>query len=393
MGGMLISQRARDILFIPAYWRFVVSAVIAMFGLPIFAQNLDALRAQVRAAPEGSWVKVNTNALSSVWTPSNLRPPSYYNNPKGVVDSYGAISWDSTRGDIVAFGGGFGAYAGNEVYRWRGSTQQWERASLPTALDAQNIPVGGAQYAPQSANIGDAVVYLPQADRVWSFGGAAYGGAENYITRNADGTLRRTGPYLFNPALADGNKVGGQTGSGVNPATLGGNMWENRDAYLRADVGPIAPRTYGITTAYLVENGKEVILHSGITGGGSEHTLVKVTIVDPADASKDTWQVAGINWVGSGGRGAAAYDPERKLYIKTYTATKQFTFWDLTNPGPNNRNMTATLASVPAGFTMSSLYGMEYDPVRKRMLLWAGGALSTSSTSEPTTVRVGRSPR
>ena len=49
----------------------------------------------------------------------------------------------------------------------------------------------------------------------------------------SDDLSRSTGPYLFDPNRADGNKVGGTTGSNVmrvDPTPIaGGQMWENRD--------------------------------------------------------------------------------------------------------------------------------------------------------------------
>src|SRR3546814_5333641 len=96
-------------------------------------------------------------------------------------------------------------------------------------------------------------------------GGAAYNTGGSLV--RSDG-VTPTGPYFWNPAKADANKVGGTTGSHVNPELfpdiVGGEMWENRDN--RPDINLVNG-----TSAYVEEDGKDVI-YFGRTERSEEHT-------------------------------------------------------------------------------------------------------------------------
>ncbi len=348
---------------------------LILFGLltstAVAAEDLSGIQSIISNAPENSWIKVNINNFSDVWVPEELRNPiPSYSGPSGVIRAWSSFAWDSNRGDLLLFGGGHANYAGNEVYRWRGSTQEWELASLPSkVVGPSNLTEG----APQSSHTYDNSVFLPIADRFMTLGGAAYQSGNYFVAKNADGTLRRTGPYFFDPSKADPNKVGGGDGTGVDPNSPGGNMWENRDIYAKPGFMPNrAPGSVEGTTDYALIDGKETIFISGVDGGGSEQRLSSLTITDYNDPSLDVWQDLGVNFYGSGGKGAGAYDPINKIYIKTYGAANQFTFWDLANPGLGNRNVLVN-AEVPANFNMAGQYGFEYDPDRNRFLLWGGG--------------------
>lgn len=331
------------------------------------AEDLSDILGLIRAAPDNTWLKMNTNKFSDAWVPKELRPPfQSFVNPGAVINAWSSFAWDSNRGDLLLFGGGHANYSGNEVYRWRGSTRLWERASLPSALDPKTlIPKGDT---PQSSHTYDNSVFLPKADRFVTFGGAAFQTGSGFFKQNPDGSFARTGPFFFDPAKANPDAVGGPDGTGVNPDTPGGNMWQNRDHALGLPGSPMG------TTDYAYQDGKEVIYVSGPNGGGFDHTLVKYTVADPQDPSQDTWEVVGINWVGSGSHGAGAYDPIRNLYVKTLWDGVPFTFWDLDRAGPDNRNRWVELASAPDSFSMAGeRFGLEYDPVRDRFLLWGGG--------------------
>ncbi|MGZ8249279.1 choice-of-anchor D domain-containing protein [Methylomagnum sp.] len=331
------------------------------------AEDLSNILGLIRAAPENTWIKMNTNKFSDAWVPKELRPPyPSHINPGTIINAWSSFAWDSNRGDLLIFGGGHANYSGNEVYRWRGSTQEWERASLPSALDPTTlIPEGDT---PQSSHTYDNSVFLPKADRFVTFGGAAFQTGSGFFKQNPDGSFARTGPFFFDPAKANPNEVGGPDGTGVNPNTPGGTMWQNRDHALDL------PSSVMGTTDYAYQDGKEVIYVSGPNGGGFDHTLVKYTVTDPQDPSQDTWEIVGINWIGSGSHGAGAYDPVRNIYVKTLWDGAPFTFWDIDQAGPGNRNRWVQLTSVPSSFSIAEgKFGMEYDPVRDRFLLWGGG--------------------
>ncbi|HSX80005.1 MAG TPA: hypothetical protein VLQ80_15710, partial [Candidatus Saccharimonadia bacterium] len=81
----------------------------------------------------------------------------------------------------------------------------------------------------------DNSLFLPISDRFLTFGGASFNLGNPYRRQTGPSTFSPTGPYLFDPTKADPNKVGGTTGSGVNPATPGGQMWQNELSALWAD--------------------------------------------------------------------------------------------------------------------------------------------------------------
>ena len=422
-------------------------AIACLFADAATAASLNNLLTQIEAAPANSWIQIqSTNqfpfdgSTSSVAVPpqdQNNQLGSYGSHFSGVVYAWSSFAWDSNRGDLVLWGGGHANYSGNEVYRWIGATQTWERDSLPSFVqntsvywnsdpgesfipygDATN-PYDGAMYAPISSHTYDNQVYLPVADRFLTFGGGAFQTGSVFLKQIANG-LYQTGPYLFNPALADSTKVGGVTGSGVDPTVLGGNMWQNRDIYFDSngnlkypatlqgqnpteesgvtpDGYPMAGSTYTNGTAmvhingtsdYTFKNGQESVYFTASPVGGTDESLYGLTFTNFSNPALDSLQLLGIDWYGAGGQGAGAYDPVHNLYIKTNGADWQgqqpwFTFWDInpagpgttnTGPGPNNKNIEVYLNAnqFPAGYSDTGQYGLEYDHVRNQFLMWDG---------------------
>jgi hypothetical protein len=120
-------------------------------------------------------------------------------------------------------------------------------------------------------------------------------------------------------------------------------------------------------TDYAVIGGKEVVFVG--EGGGR---LFKYTVNDPADPLQDSWDLVGTFWEPYSGAGAGAYDSERNMFVRV--AGSSLTYWDLDSAGPNNRNVIVTPADLSGGFDLDAFYGMEYDPVRSRFVLWDGDA-------------------
>jgi len=222
--------------------------------------------------PAGSWAHVNNTLLSSVWTPADLRPMVGSSNPppSKVLQPWSSVAYDTRRGDILAYGGGHANYAGNDTYRWRSSTLSWERMSLPSQVQygisnpAITMAIDGADAAPPSAHTYDNNVFLPLANRMLVWGGAAYNTGSGFQRPDevTAGVYRLTGPYFFDPAKADPDKVGGTTGSHVKrvalyPQIKGGRMWENRDLPRYLGGKPL-PLFLNGCTASAIENGHDV---------------------------------------------------------------------------------------------------------------------------------------
>lgn len=344
--------------------------------------NLDNLLSILQATNDGGWAKVSLNAFSSAWPDASdtVLAGSSYANPLGVIRAWSSFAWDSKRGDLILFGGGHANYAGNEVYRWHGTTQQWERASLPSdvvlAQAAQSIYIAkdGGLNAPMSQHTYDNNEYLAVADRFITLGGAAFNSGGGQFVQNQDGSLRSTGPYLWDPSKADGNKVGGTSGSGVDITRQGGSMWQNRDT-----VGTLTTVT-GLnipigaadgTTAATVENGKDVIYFT--SSQGKSH-LMKYTINDVNDPSKDTVQVVGGWFGGAEAYGAAGFDPVTGLYVALSTVNDTFVVWDTHAPnGFLNLSTKVTPTLIGATeFKGDGISGLDWDPETGSFLIWSG---------------------
>ncbi|MAT93596.1 MAG: hypothetical protein CME59_13445 [Halioglobus sp.] len=376
--------------------------------------DLEQLIAVLRTAPENGWVRVNSNQFQDVWTPTGLlvsstkAPDSQPWKPHGIMSAFSGFSWDSRRGDLILYGGGHAAYGGNDVYRWRGTTLEWERMSLPSDIASLGaypwLTVDGPGSSPQALHTYDGSLYLPIADRYVTFGGASFPSGQPYIMPDPNGSLvmpdgntyRSTGPYFLDPARGDGDKVGGVTGShsqwdNPNLWVIGGEMWENRDIPGNLPGAKYPRHVLENASGYTQENGKDVVYFFG-----QQSLLSKYTVNDVDDPSQDEWEEvgSGVIW----GQGAAAYLPTHDLLVKI--SKDLFTYWDLSTPGPNNLNVPF----VPDGefsFTEYGFYpyglgnfGMDYDAPRNRFLLWGGGgdvwALTPPAVVSPNGWEIGK---
>jgi hypothetical protein len=336
------------------------SATVKTF---VYGERPALFEAILADLPENEWARVNVNQYRDVWTPEAQRPG--IGTPAWVIIPWSAAAWDSNRNEYLFWGGGHAAYDGNEVYKWSAVTLAWERASLPSEVvvlsNEWRETVDGPMHSPVASHAYDNTQFLGVADRMITFGGAAAHTGGPFVHR--DGSL--TGPYLWDPTKADPNKVSGLTGSHVNPGlfpdVVGGEMWENRDAYSGAAPGIML---YG-TTDYAVINGVETIFVNDFN-----QNLWKYSIADINDASQDSWELVGTIWQRYNGGTAGAYDAERNIYVRM--APDTFTYWSLDNPGPSNRNVNFLPQDLTGGFVLDNKWGLDYDPVRERFVLWQG---------------------
>jgi Putative Ig domain len=362
------------------------------------APNLDGLKALLSGIPEGSWIKVNLNTFSSVWTPSERRPLMNLSNvtPSKIILAWSSFAWDPNRGDLWIYGGGHANYSANDVYRWRGATRLWERASLPSEVNQDDRgtwkAVDGQFNAPAAAHTYDNNMFLPIIDRFLVLGGAAFNNGGPYMIQVDINSSRRTGPYLFDPNKADGNKVGGSTGSHVKrvnpyPETVGGNMWQNRD--LIANVPSAAPNLAGSNvngcTGYAVENGKDVAY---VAAGGGQLTLYRYVISNVNTPTTDTWTKVGAYVAATlDDQPTCAYDPFMKVFLKKQKYLSGYTYfdyWDLNSATVKGQTRITPLDPsgefpnlLPTGAVNGinlRTAGMDFDPERRQYALWARDA-------------------
>lgn len=361
--------------------------------------DLSGLLDILEATAEGDWVQVNANFYEDVWAPPDLQPlkglgPS---SPSSIIGAWSSFAWDSRRGDLLLYGGGHANSSGNDMYRWRGTTRLWERASLPSEIKEIDpvrhifTAIDGADAAPSSAHTYDNSVYLPLVDRFLTFGGAGYNHGGAYARETAAGTAT-TGPYLFNPALADPDKVGGTTGShvqrsGPHPEIIGGEMWENRDGYSYFSGSASIPASFvSGASGYTEENGKDVVYVSARSGSTAQ-ALYRYVLNDIDDPSADSWEMVGRYWNGGSDQGAGAYHPGLNIFVRT--SDEKFLYWDLSTPGPYNNDVVFVPNDPGGDFDLSILrrHGMDYDPVGEQFMLWGGGG-AVWALEPPATVGV-----
>ncbi|NQD36694.1 DNRLRE domain-containing protein [Permianibacter sp. IMCC34836] len=355
--------------------------------------DLSGLLADLTALPEGEWLHANQNLYSDVWTPAVLRPLNNGGNPdpSKIIGAWSGFAWDSNRGDLLLYGGGHANYSGNDVYRWRGSTRMWERASLPSEvvkdIRGNFVAIDGVSHAPASAHTYDNNIFLPLHDKMLAFGGAAYNNGGMFLSAVDALTSRKTGPYLFDPAKADPNKVGGSNGSHVKrvgpyPDVLGGDMWQNREMFLNLVGNPKLPGSHVEgCTGYAEEDGRDVVYVGARLGGGTATSVFRYVITDLANPALDVWQQVGGYWDGPQGQATCAYDAQQKVFLRTGSATRPFVFWNLNTPGPTNYEKYVSftdssgqfLSLLSAGTIKMRDCGLDFDPVARRYALWCGG--------------------
>jgi hypothetical protein len=349
--------------------------------------------------PENTWIKANVNLYSDVWTPPDLEPldiEGVTHTPAKIIRAWSSFAWDSNRGDLILYGGGHMNYDGNDVYRWHSGNLRWERASLPSEMVYDPLtsfnPVDGVDFAPDSAHTFDNNIFLPIADRFLTWGGAAYNIGGPFVRRDEanPSQMRVVGPYLFDPNRADGNKVGGSTGSHVkrvapHPEIVGGYMWENRDLHKYFPTIPNLPgRHANGCTGYASEGGRDVVYVAGFTGMyGNLLNLWRYQLTDVANPLLDQITQVGAYNVSVSGTITCGYDPVRRLFVRTGTNAIPFVFWDLTTASPTNPDKQVQVDSTIAGF-QSWLAGrslniqncaLEFDPMRGTFPVWCGAGV------------------
>lgn len=289
--------------------------------------DLARLQTALDATPVGGWAKVSLGTWSDVFP-----EPRYSGNPGSIAYAWGSMAWDSQRGNLILWGGGHANYAGNEVYQWSAASGLWSRGTLPSALDASQFVVGNG--APQSSHTYDNQLYLPISDRYITFGGAAWNSGSNFASASG-----REGPWLWNPALADPNRVGGQDFTGLNPTALGSNSWQSR----RGSITGTLPQSFvEAATGYRAEAGRDVVYIAADVGASGFPRLYRYEV---NLAGTDTVQQVGVMGAGQFAlQGTATVDSSRGWFIRTIwpDTGNDLAVWDL------SRNNAATPGANPS---------------------------------------------
>lgn len=347
------------------------------------AAPLAAVLSDIRAMPENSWRRVNTNTFGSVQQSAALRPAcTSINGSNAIINSWGGFAYDSKRGDLITFGGGHGDYCGNDVYRFRLASLRWERAGVSSQMSVYQVapdlqralPSEGLAKAPATAHMYDGLAYVPIADRMIYFG---YG-TPSFAGMGAPpltATLQPgTGPWFFDPSRADPEKVVGSDGSAVDPSIRGGYMWENRQ-YLANHPGAYLPADYGPQSASsdtVCEGGKDVIFMRTAGPHSVSSGLIKYVVPDPGNPAHDQlFEVGALsNHID---QADMAVDTRRSIAVLVGDSTRFFAFWDLAASGSGNwLQGVLSINDLSGGYSLRGRAGMDFDPIRDRFLLWNG---------------------
>lgn len=245
---------------------------------------------------------------------------------QNVTAAWNGGAYDSKRNRLYIWGGGHTDYMGNEIYALDIDQGKMQRLTAPATPIAETMPdntpselmpFDGSQ--PNSRHVYDAMVYIPGADRVWTFSGSlAMSGKTDHIT------------WIFNPNT---------------------NTWKRVQPKGQHPQG-----NYGIVSAYNPNTGK-VVFHDqrGLytyqySDDGGRYTR----LVDDRDY--------GIHL-------SAEFDPQRNVFVMI--GGGQAFYYDL-SPGMSSVRRRLN-AKGDTEIINSQGPGLVYDPQLKQLVAWAGG--------------------
>ena len=161
-------------------------------------------------------------------------------------------------------------------------------------------------------------------------------------------------------------------------------MWENRDIRLHLP-GQTAPVTHESgCTGSATEGGLDVVY---VMGGGSDLGLYRYQLTNILSPTLDQISKVGAYAVGRSGMTTCAYDPVKRVFVRTGDDATPFTFWDLNTAGPVNADkavvMNASIAVFQSWLASSGLEirncapGIRSERGFVQDLVWRGNCLGT----------------
>ncbi|MEM6639752.1 MAG: choice-of-anchor U domain-containing protein [Pseudomonadota bacterium] len=285
----------------------------ALLALPVHADAIDDLE-------PGHWYRVPNSKLQTEFP--NPLPPG---DPSTVVTAWSGGAFDSTRDQLIVWGGGHCDYAGNELYAFKVDSMRWERLTEPST----QITQGTTYYPdglPSSRHTYDSLTYNEMTGKFVSVSD------QNYFCDISGVDIVR-GTDIFNFTT---------------------NQWERGANF------PQIGNMIGTVAAYDPTNG-HIWTHGTLSGS-------RLAEYNPFD---NTWQLHGP------GRylaidGKAAIDPVRHnmIVVGGYAGDNKTLRWDLDRPGAGAQQMATT-----GDKTLENLkgIGLAYDPVTDLFVGWVGG--------------------
>lgn len=121
------------------------------------------------------WLSVPGTAMAQV-APDPKRFPKVQgvSGVSAVINAWSGAAFDPRRNRLLLWGGGYSDYYGNELYAFSTDTLAWERLTDPSPDPRLNHETN-ADGTPNSRATYNGLAYLGHADRLFAIGGAAAG--------------------------------------------------------------------------------------------------------------------------------------------------------------------------------------------------------------------------
>jgi hypothetical protein len=125
----------------------------------------------------GGWQELPQTNLQSVCPPDNFGGDTYsFSQCGGVIGAWSGGILDEGRNRLILWGGGHADYSGNELYALNlgSSPASLVRLNDPTVptVKSPDCPESMPDGKPNARHTYGSLVYLPQADRMFAYGGA-----------------------------------------------------------------------------------------------------------------------------------------------------------------------------------------------------------------------------
>jgi len=274
----------------------------------------------MRGMPPNSWISIPGTRMSDV-TPKHGEFAGTWGivGPASVIIAWSGGAFDTRRNQLLLWGGGGADYHGNEVYAFQVDSLSWRRLTHPTPNPSLGRPVN-ADGTPNGRATYNSLAYLTHADRFFACGGTLSGGpATDDKTWTFDPSARR---------WTDRNP----------PSTSGGG--------------------YSVSCSYDPGTRKVWWGSNTTTGLGGLWSY---------DYDANAWTRHNDDTFHEH---TSAVDTRRGLLVVVGQG-EVFTY-DLRNADPRRRPRSTTGGEA---FISRSSPGLDYDPVRDRVVGWAGGAV------------------
>lgn len=297
--------------------------ILLLWGitLPAQAGSLDL----INSLKPGEWFEIPGSKMSSVVPcPARNCPYSGVEGPGAVIWSWSGGVYDTFRDRLVVWGGGHGAYAGNEIYAFDMTTLRWSRITDPSSIagysDGQlTYPDGN----PVSVHSYDQIEYDPAADRMFVFGGSRYSNGSS-----------STAAFTF-----------------------------DFDAKQWTQAASIPGDPYTETLGFSLNSAYDPVTKLVYIGGAWSLTTYNV--------ATNTWQLLSKDYGGwqlPNGL-TAALDSKRRQFLQI--GRGHAFIWDISVLVPQRADLVTSGAKE---IEECDAPGLDYDPVSDRIVAWCAGA-------------------